>query len=169
VKYFPLLYRLEGEKSYLIWISNEQDSVAVDSDGFVVSFRHLTSLRQYADLKHYSLETEEPMLHDLDWVATWCVRSGEPVNCGDALAAWNLFSDVSASIPRRGVAFKTLDSQFPLIYDKLFWGNNLPSVTPEGELYIPKWSADEVGSLVEVLTAGLDLFVSGVRRWIPAP
>ena len=168
MKYFPLLYRLQGEKSYLIWISNEKDSVAVDSDGFVVSFWDLDSLRQYADLQHYSLETEEPVLHDLDWVATWRMGPGGPLNCGEALAAWNLFSDVSASIPRRGVAFKALDSQFPLIYDKLFWGNNLPSVTPEGELYIPKWSADEVGSLVEVLTAGLDLFVSVVRRWIPA-
>ena len=137
MKYFPLLYRLQGEKSYLIWISNEQDSVAVDSDGFVVSFPYLTSLRQYADLKRYRPETEEPVFHDLDWVATWNMRPGEPANCGEALAAWNLFSDVSASIPSRGVAFKTLDSQFPFIYDKLFWGNNLPSVTPEANSTSP--------------------------------
>ena len=92
MKYFPLLYRLQGEKSYLIWISNEKTSVAVDSDGFVVSFGDLASLRQYADLQHYSLETEEPVLHDLDWVATWRMEPGGPVNCGEALAAWNLFS-----------------------------------------------------------------------------
>jgi hypothetical protein len=169
VKYFPLLYRLQGEERYLIWISNEKDFVAIDSSGFVPSFRDLISLREYADLKHYGLETEEPILHDLDWVAAWRMTPGEPVKCVEALAAWNLFSDVSGSVPRQGFAFKSLDSQFPTIYKKLFHGNNLPSLTPEGEQYTPEWSADELGSLAEVLTAGLDLFVSCVRPWTPTP
>ena len=80
------------------------------------------------------------------------------------MAAWNLFSDVAHSMPDKGSAFEHLDSQ-PTIYDKLFWGNNLPSMTPEGMHYSPEWSAAEVASLAEILSAGLDLFESCIRSY----
>ena len=90
MKYFPLLYRLQGEKRYLIWISNEKDLVAIDSCGFIPNFPELRSLREYADLKHYSLEIEEPILHDLDYIAAWRMTPGALVECREALAAWYL-------------------------------------------------------------------------------
>jgi len=65
MKYFPLRYRLHAEKRYLIWISNEKDSVAVDPQGFVPSFPSLGLLRQHAGLNHYTLESDEPRLLDL--------------------------------------------------------------------------------------------------------
>ena len=163
--YFPLLYRLQHCESYLLWISGDKDSVVVDADGFVPSFRTFGLLQEFADRKHYRLETEEPKLHDLDWVTI--SQTDKSVDCEAALAAWNLFSDVSASVPELNHNFKGLDSQFRLIYDKLFWGNNLPSMTPEGERYLPQWSADELHSLAQILASGLDLFMSVVRQWNP--
>src|SRR5579864_1972435 len=123
MQYFPLLYQLHSQQRYLIWISNEKDSIAVDAGGFVPSFRDLTSLRQYANQNHFNLETEEPVLHDLDWVATWLMEPVVLVDCKEALNAWNLFSDLAASMPRLGVAFNRIDSQFQWIYNKLFFGN----------------------------------------------
>jgi hypothetical protein len=165
VGYFPLLYRLQHGESYLLWISGNKDSVAVDTDGFVPSFRTFALLQEFADRKHYRLETEEPRLHDLDLVGI--SRTDKSVDCEASLLAWNLFSDVSASVPELNHNFKALDSQFPLIYNKLFWGNNMPSMTPEGERYLPEWSADEIQSLAQILASGLDLFVSVVRQWNP--
>jgi hypothetical protein len=167
MKYFPLFYRLGTEQRYLLWVSNEHDSVAVDAGGFVPSFRDLTALRQYTDLNHFNIESGEPVLHDLEWVATWVMAPVAPVDCVEALAAWNLFGDIAVSIPGRGIAFRKLaDSQIVRpIYDKLFWGNNLPAMTPKGERYVPEWSQDELRSLVEVMTAGLELFASCVRSW----
>jgi len=166
--YFPLLYRLQGEERYLIWVSNEEDSVVVDANGFVPSFRDLITLHQYAEANHYSLESEAPVRHDLDWVAAWGKSPAAPVDCVEALSAWNLFRDVAMSIPSKGTAFEKLDSPGLPIYDKLFWGNNLPAVTPPGKRYNPEWSPDEIRSLVEILTAGLNLFVSRVRDWRPS-
>ena len=77
------------------------------------------------------------------------------------------FSDVADSVPWQGAAFKGLDSQFSEIYEKLFYGNNLAAITPEGKRYTPQWSADEVGSLAELLAVGLDLFISCVGPWTP--
>jgi len=38
-------------------------------------------------------------------------------------------------------------------------------VTPEGEHYIPEWSLEEVALLAEILSAGLDLFQSGIKNY----
>lgn len=165
MKYFSYLYRLNAEDRYLIWISNEKDSVAVDAEGFVPTFKDPVILRGYASLNHYSLESEEPILHDLDWVATWLASPRLSVDCREALASWNLFGDVAASIVDRGSTFKHLDSKLGAIYEKLFWGSNLPSMTPKGAHYVPEWSSDEIDSLAEILTTGLDLFTSCTRKW----
>jgi len=167
MKYFPLLYRLRAEKRYLIWISDEKDSVVVDAGGFVPSFCDLIVLRKYAQMNRYSLENEEPILHDLDWVARWVATRDAQVDCKKALAAWNLFGDIAASVSRPGNAFDRLDSQMGPMYPKLFWGNNLLSMTPQGRQYIPEWSPEEITSLADVLTAGLDLFVSCIANWPP--
>ena len=171
MKYFPLLYRLHAEERYLLWISNEHDSVEVDADGFVPSFRDLTILGQYTDMNHLDIENGEPVLHDLEWIATWRTAPVASVDCVKALNAWNLFGDVAMSIPSRGIAFRNLSNSQVLrpIYDKLFRGNNLPAMTPKGKRYDPEWSQDELRSLAEVMTAGLELFASCVRSWPMEP
>jgi hypothetical protein len=129
VKYFPLWYRLKAEDRFLIWVWNEQNEqtyetlLAVDAAGLIPSFANLPALREYAASNGYVLEKEKPRLHDLDWVATWTASPGSPVNCKKALAAWNLFADVSASARDRGSAFKRLDSRSPkTIYEKVVLG-----------------------------------------------
>jgi len=160
MKYFPLLYRLNAEDRYLIWISNEKDSVVVDAEGLVPTFKHAACVQAYSDVNHYNLEREEPILHNLDWVAAWAKAPDAPIDCEKALNAWNLFSDVGRSIYERGISFDQLDRQFPGIYDKLFWGSNLPSMTPSGRHYEPEWSQVELAALAEVLSAGLAMFES---------
>jgi hypothetical protein len=49
-----------------------------------------------------------------------------------------------------------LSRQASYIYEKLFYGNNLPSITPIGEHYIPSWSNDELIEMRLVFMAGLD-------------
>jgi hypothetical protein len=164
-KYFAAWYRFRGEDRYLIWITNESDSVVVNSDGYIPSFASLAVLGEYAALNHYQLENEEPDLHDLDWVASWTASPRRRVDCEKALAAWNLFGDVANSIGERGSAYKRLDAPLNPIYQKLFWGNNLPSMTPKGKHFTPKWSAGEVRSMAEFLVAGLRMFESSARPW----
>jgi hypothetical protein len=45
-------------------------------------------------------------------------------------------------------------------YDKLFWGCNLPALTPSGERFDPVWQAGEVANFRQFLAAGLDLLAS---------
>lgn len=41
------------------------------------------------------------------------------------------------------------------IYDKLFHGCNLPAMTPDGEHYVPEWSASETAALKQLLMLGI--------------
>jgi hypothetical protein len=165
--YFPLLYRLNSEDRYLIWIGNDGDSVLVDGEGFVPTFKDLSALRRYAKLHRYSLETEKPRRHDLQSVAKWIKSPIRPVNCKKALAAWNLFVDVARSVGKAGTALMRLDSRRGRIYEKVFRGNNLPAVTPEGCHYIPEWSSDETAYLIKIFACGLKLFEACTRSWAP--
>ncbi len=53
-------------------------------------------------------------------------------------------------------------------YDKLFWGCNLPAVTPPGEWFTPEWREDELAVIRQTFEAGLaqlesELRAAGVR------
>jgi hypothetical protein len=163
--YFPLLYKIEGQRRFLIWVGDEKDSIVVDADDSIPTFDDAFSLRQYAELRQYNLETEEPGLYDLDWVQSWCADENTPINCSEALNAWNLFADIAASVQVAGHDFCVADHSASSIYQKLFWGCNLPSVTPEEESYVPEWAVKELESLRAVLSLGIDLFRKCTVPW----
>jgi hypothetical protein len=165
MKYFRLLYRLGHQQRYLIWISNERDGVVVDGAGLVPIFKDAEAVQTYADQNGYNLESEQPVLHNLDWVAGWVDEPGRSINCSEALAAWNLFSDVARSVRGRGSVFRRLDSWFPAVYNKLFWGSNLPSLTPTDCHYDPEWSVEESRGLAQVLDTGLEMFRSSIESF----
>jgi hypothetical protein len=70
-----------------IWISNENDGVVADATGFALTFNNSDAVKAYARQEHCTLENEEPILHDLDWVAAWLKGPGETVDCGKSLVA----------------------------------------------------------------------------------
>jgi len=68
--------------------------------------------------------------------------------------AWNFFIDVRAV--GACAAFDRADRKATKCYDKLFWGLNLPAMTPEGKSYEPVWQTAETKLMKDVLRAGLD-------------
>lgn len=100
--------------------------------------------------------SEEPILHNLDRVLKDLSRKKPAqLNCQELLAAWNLLGDVSNSV---GGSFDEDKAHAHKIYDKLFWGCNLPAVTPEGKHYVPLWSRGEYSMMRQILGEGLALF-----------
>lgn len=155
--YFILWYRLDRVDSYLIWYTNDFDGVVVDNSEQVIMFKYIPLLRKYADKCGLHIEEEEPGLHNLDAVKDWIENpSKTDINCDILLSAWNLFIDIASSV--QDVTFDRDREKTDLIYEKLFWGNNLPAVTPPGKHYKPNWTDDEIEKLQEVLADGLKMF-----------
>lgn len=159
--YFCLWYRLDDIDAYLIWFSNDQDGVVVQPDGSVPSFPNESTLCAYTVTYQLPIKEGQPILHNLDVVSRWLHRTlSADIDCDQFLMAWNLFSDISNSI---GGEFNADHARTYPVYEKLFWGNNLPALTPAGKQYTPAWTDNEVLLLRETLAVGLALFRSVVK------
>ncbi len=155
--HFALRYQLNSLFRFLIWYSNDLDGVVLDEQRGVPSFATHEDLVAYAESNDLPPIVEEtPILHNLDLVERW-LRRKRPTRpeCGELLSAWNLFGDVSASI---GGAFDGDRERTQTIYQKLFWGTNIPAITPPGKHYEPLWSGREYRIIRETLREGLATF-----------
>ncbi len=161
-EYYPFSYLLDGQIAHLIWFSDERDGVFVDADTNVPSFNRIGELSEYSKSRGMSVELADSILLDLDSVSEWLEEETTvSVDCVILLNAWNLFDDVSRSVNGSFDADRKLTNP---IYDKLFGGNNLPAVTPEGESYHPTWTKKELRIIREVLGAGLAIFKRCISR-----
>jgi hypothetical protein len=93
----------------------------------------------------------------MDPVREFVAGRGE-LDCNQILSAWNLFGDVARSTGEIGGDFKELDQAHNAVYDKGFYGCNLPSITPEGQRFAPSWSPDELAAIRELMKHGFALF-----------
>ncbi|MEC4812938.1 MAG: hypothetical protein SAK29_06645 [Scytonema sp. PMC 1069.18] len=166
-KHFTLWYRLDQVNGYLIWYTNDVDGVVVDKDtGQIPIFKNTIQLRIYAENSGLQLEDGDIIIHDLDIVKSWLEKpTKKKVDCVYLLTAWNLFTDVAASV---GDSTFDCDRQKTnKIYDKLFWGNNLPNhpaTSPPSKGYEPVWTAGEIKILGEVLKYGLFMFRQSIQE-----
>ncbi len=169
--YYPLRYRLDNKDRFLIWYSvpetsEDSDGVVMEANGKVPIFVSLDALLAYAKNKRIALEEGRQAFFDLASIDTWCKRKCSKlkgptgINCNDFLTAWNLFADMSRSIDGAVDFYPTKTRK---IYEKIFWGCNLPAVTPQGKSYIPLWSKSEKEIIRETMAHGLYLFRSSIK------
>ena len=151
--------RLDGRASYLLWVSGEdQDAVLADGD-VAVAFPEPALALRYAAEQSLPVRSEVPTAFDLDEVAAW-LRTDDVPDPVVVLNAWNIFWDVATGTGRP-LGHRSRDQD--RVYDKLFWANNLPAVTPEGMTYTPEWTEDELQSLRKVVEDGISLVRSALR------
>jgi hypothetical protein len=163
-KYFASWFRLKQKDQYLIWISDEPDSVMVNEQGYIPVFSSEMALAAYAKSKGIELVNKEPKLHDLDAAEEWLQQPQSSIDCFQFLLAWNLFTDVAHALQVSFIGRKLSPLGYR-IYDKLYFGLNHfigdPVMGhPSGKFYIPQWSLKERNKLAKVLTQGLAIFKS---------
>ncbi|MGH3252932.1 MAG: hypothetical protein ACRDOI_42890 [Trebonia sp.] len=158
--WYPLALKADGRALFLLWASDDQglDRVLADA-GRVVSLAEEGAARHYAHGQHLALAPQEELvLHDLDSAVRWLQAGGEP-DCGLLLTIWNLAGDVARGLSE---PFEDRGEVLDHVYDKLFLGSNLPSVTPPGERYQPQWPQEELGLLRATIKTAADLIRSRV-------
>lgn len=156
--YYPYSLRLDDNEWWLLWYSNDTDGLWVDEEGSIPAFDSLSALERFADSKGIELGLDKGDMLDLPLIERW-LHDPRPrqIECNAFLGAWNLFSDVARSIGSELPDGSDLANK---CYDKLFWGNNLPAVTPPGKHYEPIWDAVEADYLRTLLGSGLTLLRS---------
>ena len=151
--YYPYAFRLNGRRLCLLWGAGhgkDPDDVVLDDEGRLPVFETPDAASVYASrrgLGFVDKDCVEPI--DLDALTEWLARPTDKIDCPTLLNAWNIFGDVATAL--NGVRTHIDERQHGHLYDKLFFGLNLPAVTPEGQHYEPGWSDEEVGILVDLL------------------
>jgi len=117
----------------------------------LVVFRSETAARAVDAVERWRIDPEGASTYDLDTVEKWCRSTDGIRDCLPLLNAWNLLID----LPDVDGMFRAADTRALSIYDKLFQGCNLPSMTPAGHHYVPLWTASETAALKHLLLLGL--------------
>ena len=146
--------RLDEKDWYFIWFSDEEDGLYLNAENKIAAFNDLESLARYAEKRNLLITDSELFFNNLEALEKTLGGKKFAVDCVEFLNAWNLFGDVSVSV---NGDFNSDHKITYNIYEKLFWGNNLPAVTPEGEWYEPVWSVKELEIMRKVLLSGIAL------------
>jgi hypothetical protein len=150
---YPYAYVFQGQKTVLVWHTRGR------ADGFVraagVTLLAAPSEAQLRgelgkDTRRVRWAEGAAMDFDRFWVAVRNLRVGRAsskATCKMLLDGWNFLEDLLRTTRSRAVAKRLRTPLLDTVYDKLFYGINLPAVTPKGRSYSPLWTRAELRTL----------------------
>ena len=152
MEYYLVAIIYKKMKYYTIWKTDLVDEFET-KERKVILFESINDAIDYLDNINLRFQTDEITTYDLDWFMGKCIYMKYD-DCKSILLYWNMFSDMARSVE---IQFKGDDKKYNKIYNKLFWGNNLPTVTPKGKQYNPIWSNSERKIITAILLEGIEI------------
>lgn len=149
--FFPYWYQRGGKRCCLLWIPRESapDSFFVDREGKPLCFSSKKRLQCFLGERSEQIDWAHEGRIDFD--EFWSAVRGLRVNrasstrtCAVLLEGWNFLEDILRSSQATGWLKKLGVPLMRRVYDKLYYGNNLPAVTPRGRSYNPLWAQEEL-------------------------
>jgi hypothetical protein len=117
--------------------------------------KHRCSVSSDALQRDLEIQPAEVPKYDRDSIERWCHAPVASEIAVDAfLNAWNMVLDTLPACDQSGL-FSHANGRNGALYDKLFWANNLPAVTPPGAEYYPVWTRAEMEALAYVMLLGI--------------
>jgi hypothetical protein len=160
-RYYAFWLRLNNEDLYTIWYSNNKDGFLLEESNRIPVFRTMPTLLAYADRQNVSLEDEVPELHNFDLIKLWIrYPTADTIVYDVFLNALNAFGDIASSIGNK--VYLRLSKHIDRIYQKLFWGCNLPAVTPRKKVFHPLWNQKELEKLQAIFDYGLKMLQDNI-------
>ncbi len=125
----------------MLWEDRENGAdrfIAGDEPGKIIAMDSLRRLRDFASTHALIVAWEElgtlnlnRFCHEIS--ALTPARKCTVDQCAILLNAWNFFDDFARTLDLEGAWFDS--DGLSVVYKKLFHGNNLPAITPVGEVY----------------------------------
>jgi hypothetical protein len=167
-RYYACRVRLDGATAFVVWYSADRDGFLRDTGRRLVAARTPEALAEAARARGITLEDTEPAGYDFDRIRAWCACPDPAgVDCPAFLDAWNFLDDLGELRAGADRRYARLSRGASRCYDRLFWGSNLPAVTPPGERFDPAWSAEELAAIRRVFEAGLGVLRAELAASVP--
>lgn len=136
-------------EKYLIWHNDDKGNDVIEiRNNKILTFDTLESAEEFAGNDCECWE------YDFSELEKFVYAHDKNFNCKIILDFWNIFNDIVYSFGEKIPDERTRRSD--RCYNKLFWGNNLPAVTPDGEKYVPLFTRKERNNIRKILSYGID-------------
>jgi len=163
MEYFILPISWDQQTYYVIYFSNDDDGIIVDSQQKIVFSTCPQEAREMAQKRNLKLQENQELL-DLSTVQSWVTSRSSRLPAATLLyRAWNFFGDVATTM-KIADHYLGYDEDFISLHDELFWGCNMPGLTQSQELYELDLSQSEIRNLRTILRSGLEIWRQGLSR-----
>jgi len=154
---FVICLLFKGRQYFLVWRTGPGDEpenilISGEEKRLVITSTE-EEIELIAEALGLPLELEDPYRYDVDGVFALLDKLTPDIylqteNCKLLLDCWNIFEDMAKTL---GISVNDMEEgnhgALSHAYEKLFYGNNLPSVTPDGKIFEPEFSPIEIGAM----------------------
>lgn len=153
--YYAVKLKYSNRNYYAIWYSDNNDGFITTNKNEIVLFDNLADIKKYSISHTIDVDCDNIACYNFDDLYEWCVSDSTIVDCDKILNDWNIISDFLNTLKITFVGDNTTDGLIQSLYNKLFYGNNLPTINTTNEKYIPSWSKHELKLLKDILKEGV--------------
>ncbi|PEJ59072.1 hypothetical protein CN692_06220 [Bacillus sp. AFS002410] len=158
MEYYPFLFIIKQKEFYCIWYSEDKDGFVTENNK-VKFFETEKMLFDYAKLKNIEFMENKITSFSIDQAINWLTRKNAIIKSDYFLDFWNLITDLAYSVGDNFYG-DAKEEAIHKVYDKLFWGNNLPAVTPKGKKFKPVLEYKQRKILVDIVKDGIRIINS---------
>lgn len=155
-KVYPYRVKSHGRATILLWYSSKRgDFFLTGPEGELLSASSVAQLQQRMRGRSEEVQWKEGAELNLDafWRALGTLNTKAPSpqkTCRLLLNGWNFVEDLLRTLGLNKERRRLRSRELNRCYDKIFFGSNLPSVTPKSKRFEPLWTERETMKLKDV-------------------
>ena len=148
-----------GKSRFCIWFTDEVDGFIIEQNE-IISFSNIESATNYCYTRKMKVG-KDITTYDVDNILE-IVNSNTPtVDCKSILDFWNIVMDVTSSVS--DTFYGNEEGIVTDIYNKLFYGNNLPAMNDTGENFVPEWGSEDIFEFKKVVEDAVRIITTHIK------
>jgi hypothetical protein len=153
-QYYKLTFLYKNKHLYTLWYTNDVDGL-LNENNKIIFFNCEYELIDYCKKENINIIDDCTVIYNIDEINRIILNNSTNIDFEYLLGLWNIIADIARTIdvPFHGNKKETIH-----IYNKLFYGNNLPSIRGNGEIYIPRWNKREIKIILKILKECYKIF-----------
>ncbi|WP_428771113.1 hypothetical protein V1L52_04520 [Treponema sp. HNW] len=153
IHYCLINFILASRSFYCLWFDDgKRDRFLTDTTNTLLYFENENEIRNFCTAHNLNIQKNKAVCYNID--SFMHEFNLYDIDCNIFLDYWNIASDMAYTYSEHFIGDDDGPSGETVgVYDKLFYGNNLPALKKESsEVYIPIWERDELDIIQAVFT-----------------
>jgi hypothetical protein len=151
--YYPYWVTTNRTSYILLWYTDEEKGdIFFKKDNSVYIGQDKKELKKNLPNEQIIIKWQEAAEINIDKIESTIIKTRQTHKMSARqknflINAWNFFDDLERTLGTQKTFSKTKKIQLDKIYDKLFWGANIPSLTKEKKASVSIWSDEDINAL----------------------